>query len=563
MKNRLFSLIPWLRTYKRQDLQGDSIAGLVVAVMLVPQAMAYAMLAGLPPVYGLYAATLPLLAYALLGTSRQLAVGPVAIVSLLVADACAGMINAGATASTVAALAALLALLVGGIQIALGLCRAGFLINFVSHAVVSGFTSAGAIMIGLSQIQHLLGVKMSSRHSALALFLEVLRHLGDTHLLTLFIGLTALAILLLARYRRWRFPVTLPVIAVAILLVWGFKLEEYGVRAVGVVPGGLPVWHLPDISLAGIRQLMPSALVIVFTGIMESVAVAKWIATREKYRIDANREMLGLGLANVVTGLFSGYPVTGGFSRTAVSYQAGARTPLAAVFTAALVLLTLLFLTPLFTHLPNAVLAAIIMVAVIGLIDFQEARHLFTVKKADGWTFVVTFIVTLSLGMDKGLLAGIAFSLALFVLRSARPRMAILGRVSEHEFRDLCQYPDAVTEPMVLMLRFDASLYFANAGFVEERIRSQLVQKSAVRWVLLDMSGVNDIDGVAVSMLTELMRDCASTGVHFAFAGMKAAVRDIVKRAGWENTPREQMFYANLMQALAALAKLEAEIPEA
>ncbi len=563
MKNRLFSLIPWLRNYNRQDLQGDSIAGLVVAVMLVPQAMAYAMLAGLPPVYGLYAATLPLLAYALLGTSRQLAVGPVAIVSLLVADACAGMISSGADAITLAGLAALLALLVGGIQIGLGLCRAGFLINFVSHAVVSGFTSAGAIMIGLSQIKHLLGIKMSGGHSAVALGLEVLKNIGDTHLLTLAIGVTAIAILLFARYRRWRLPITLPVIVGAILLTWGFNLEEHGLQAVGIVPGGLPAWRWPDISLGSIRQLLPSALVIVFIGIMESIAVAKWIATREKYRIDANREMLGLGFSNIVSGLFSGYPLAGGFSRTAVNYQAGARTPLAAVFTAALVLLTLLFLTPLFTHLPNAVLAAIIMVAVIGLIDFKEARHLFTVKKADGWTFVVTFLVTLSFGMDKGLLAGIAFSLALFVLRSARPRLAILGRVGENEFRDLRRYPDAVTQPTVLILRFEASFYFANAGFVEERIRSQLVQKSAVRWVLLDMSGVNDIDGVAVSMLTELMRDCAPTGVQFAFAGMKAAVRDIAERAGWENTLGERMYYANLPQALTALPKLDLEKPEA
>ncbi|MGI6495099.1 MAG: SulP family inorganic anion transporter [Kiritimatiellia bacterium] len=543
----------WLRSYSRQDLRKDCIAGLVVAVMLVPQAMAYAMLAGLPPVVGLYASTVPLLAYALLGTSRQLAVGPVAIVSLLVADACAGPAGAAADLTTIASRAAALALLVGAIQIALGLCRAGFLLNFVSHAVVSGFTSAGAILIGLSQFGHLLGVKLSGGNSVLALALDVLRKLPDTHLPTLAIGLGAVAILLLARLKGWRFPVTLPVIVVATLLVWAFHLEEYGVRAVGEVSGGLPSWRLPDISWNGIRHLLPSAWMIVFVGTMESIAVAKWIATREKYRIDANREMLGLGLANVAGGLFSGYPVAGGFSRTAVNYQAGARTPLASVVTAALVLLTLLFLTPLFTHLPNAVLAAIILVAVIGLIDFKEARYLFKVKQADGWIFLATFLVTLGFGMDKGLLAGIAFSLALFVLRSARPGMSILGRVGEQEFRDLRRYPDAATLPWLLILRFEASLYFANAGFVEERIRALLAQRPEVRWVLLDMSGVNDIDGVAVSMLTELMRDCAAAGVQFACAGMKAGVRDIVRRAGWDELPGDRMFYPNLQQAMAAL----------
>ena len=367
----------WLRTYSRQDLRKDIIAGLIVAVMLVPQAMAYAMLAGLPPVVGLYASTVPLLAYALLGTSRQLAVGPVAIVSLLVADACAGPAGTVADMATIASRAATLALLVGAMQIVLGLCRAGFLLNFVSHAVVSGFTSAGAIMIGLSQFGHLLGVKLSGGNSVLALALDVMRNLSDTHLPTLAIGLGAVAIQLLARFKRWRFPVTLPIIAAAILLVWTFNLEAYGVRAVGKVSSGLPAWRLPDMSWNGIRHLLPSAWMIVFIGTMESIAVAKWIATREKYRIDANLEMLGLGLANVAGGLFSGYPVAGGFSRTAVNYQAGARTPLASVFTAALVLLTLLFLTPLFTHLPNAVLAAIILVAVIVLIDFKEARYLF------------------------------------------------------------------------------------------------------------------------------------------------------------------------------------------
>jgi SulP family sulfate permease len=550
MKNRCSSVGTWLRTYTCQDLRGDFLAGLIVAIMLVPQAMAYAMLAGLPPVYGLYAATLPLVAYALWGSSRQLAVGPVAIVSLLVADTCSELVSVGADRATIAGFAALLAVMTGTILIVLGLCRAGFLVNFVSHAVISGFTAAGAIMIGLSQLQHLLGIKMSGGHSAVGLLFEVARQLGNVHPLTLAIGLTTTAILLLARQRGWRFPVTLPVIVISILLVWYFDLEAQGVQAVGAVPAGLPVWQLPTFSVASMRALFPSALVIVFIGVMESIAVSKWIATREKYRINANRELIGLGFANLVAGLFSGYPVTGGFSRTAVNYQAGARTKLASLITASLVLLTLLFLTPLFTHLPKAVLAAIIIVAVIGLIDFREARQLFKVKKADGWVYVATFLVTLSLGMDKGLLAGIIFSLGLFILRSARPRLTILGQVSEYEFRDLRRYPKATTNPGLLILRVEASLYFANAGFVEDWIRALLVQQPAVRWVVLDMSGVNDIDGVAVAMLTDLMNDCALTEVQFAFSGMKARVRDIVESAGWKERLGERMYYANLAQAL-------------
>lgn len=541
----------WLKGYNPLILKQDLLAGLIVAVMLVPQAMAYAMLAGLPPVIGLYAATFPLLAYAILGTSRQLAVGPVAIVSLLTADACSRIAGASAGPAELLGLAALLALMVGLIQVVLGLLRAGFLINFVSHGVISGFTSAGAILIGLSQLPQLLGVKTASQHTAIGMLKEVAGVLSDVHWLTLGIGLVATAILLVARQKRWRFPVTLPVIAGATLLAYFFNLEAHGLSCVGKVPGGLPSFRLPALECKTILSLLPPALVIVFISYMESIAVAQWIALKEKYRVSPNREFLGLGLANVVAGLFSGYPVTGGFSRTAVNYQAGSRTPMASVVTAGLVLLVLLALTPLFTYLPKVILAAVIMVAVIGLIDLREIRHLFGIKPADGWVSLVTFLVTLGVGMDAGLLSGIALSLALFIYRTARPRIAVLGRIGDgSEFRDIKVYPEARTDADIIMLRVDASLYFANAGFVEDRIREQLLLQPEAHLVLLDMSAVNDIDAVAISTLENLIQECNAAQIQFGFSGMKAQVRKVIERAGWYEKFPAECFSPGLTQAL-------------
>ena len=546
----------WLKSYNPSILKQDLLAGLIVAVMLVPQAMAYAMLAGLPPVVGLYAATFPLIAYALLGSSRQLAVGPVAIISLLVADACAKVATASGGIEEILGLVAVLAILVGLIQVILGLLRAGFLINFVSHAVIIGFTSAGAILIGISQLPQLLGVNVGKSHTAFGMLREVLATVSEVHWLTLGIGLVVTAILLIARFRRWRFPVTLPVIAVATLLAYWFNLEAHGLRCVGAVPAGLPAWKLPTFEWQMIANLLPSALTIVFMGYMESVAVAQWIALREKYRISPNREFFGLGLANIIAGLFSGYPVTGGFSRTAVNYQAGAKTPLASVATAGLVLLTLLAFTPLFTHLPKVVLAVVIIMAVIGLIDIREIRHLFGIKKVDGWVSLVTFLVTLGIGMDTGLLTGIALSLALFIYRSARPRTAILGRIGDgSEFRDIKVFPDAKTDPAIIMLRVDASLYFANAGFVEDRIREELLRQPEARLVLMDMSAVNDIDAVAITTLENLIQECADGKVNFAFSGMKVQIRKIIERAGWKEKYGSESFYPNLIQALEGLQK--------
>jgi SulP family sulfate permease len=397
MLEKFFPIINWFGNYHKANLHGDLAAGLTVAIMLVPQAMAYAMLAGLPPVMGLYASTFPIIAYILMGSSRHLAVGPVAMVSLLVFAACSKQAQAGS--QEYISLMVTLTIMVGAIQMAAGLLRLGFVANFFSHAVLSGFTSAAAIVICLSQMKHLLGIQLPNENSAFRLFLIFLKHLQQTNPATVVIGVCAIVGLAIIKKKYPRFPAALLFVVAGTLIVYLFKLPNAGVKTVGKVPGGLPGFSLPLFDLAKWLKLIPTALAIVFVGYMESISVARYVAAKEKYEVDADSELRGLGLANIISSLFSGYVVTGGFSRTAVNYQAGAKTGLASIVTAFVVMLTLLILTPLFYHLPNTILAAIIIVAVVGLIDIKEPIRLFRIKPADVLTLVITFICTHNLYM--------------------------------------------------------------------------------------------------------------------------------------------------------------------
>jgi SulP family sulfate permease len=549
---RLVPAADWLLRYRGENLRGDLVAGLTVGVMLVPQAMAYAMLAGLPPVVGLYAATLPVLAYALLGSSRQLAVGPVAMISLLVMTGCSELAEPGT--EEYIGLALLLAFIVGVAQLALGVVKMGFVVNFLSHAVISGFTSAAAIVICLSQLKHLLGIDVERAHSAFGIAREVVTHLAETHPATLIIGGLGVAVLALARKHAPRLPGPLIVVVAGTLAVYALELGDVGVRAVGEVPSGLPTPALPTLDLGMIGKLGPTALVIIFVGYMESVAVAQLIAAREKQKIDPDIEFRALGVANIVAGVFSGYPVTGGFSRTAVNYQSGAKTGLAGIVTTLVVGLTLLFLTPLFVHLPNAVLASIIIVAVVGLIDVKTAHEYFRGKPCDGWTLALTFASTLALGIERGILIGAAFSLLVFIWRSAHPHIAELGYLPDRDiYRNISRFPEAVVDPRAVVLRVDAALYFANMGFVENRIRESLADRPDVGWVVLDLNGVNDIDAVAIHALGELMKAYRERGICFALVAMKGPVRDLVERAGWDADSSDPVRFASLEQAMDEL----------
>lgn len=508
-------------------LSGDLSAGLTVGVMLIPQGMAYAMIAGLPPVYGLYASTIPLILYALLGTSRQLAVGPVAMVSLLTAAGVATMAEPGS--DTYIALAIALALMVGGIQFLLGAFRLGFLVNFLSHPVVSGFTSAAALIIGFSQLKHLMGIPLPKGAHVHEILTAAIQEIDQIHLPTFLLGTGGIVVILLARRIDKRIPAPLLAVVLGILAVSVLNLEQSGVRIVGDIPMGLPSFAIPALSGSVIQSLLATALAISLVSFMESIAVAKAIQSRHRVdELDPNQELIALGAANIGGAFFQSYPVTGGFSRTAVNDQAGARSGLASIISAGLILLTLLFLTPLFHNLPNAILAAVIMVAVFGLIDYKEAIHLWHTDRSDLWMLAVTFVATLALGIEEGILIGVVLSLGLVIYRTSRPHIATLGRVPGSDFyRNVERFDHLEIRPDILILRLDAQLYFANLNYCKDQIRRQVREKGpTLRCLVLNAESISHIDSSAAQMLHELIRDLRGQGLTIMMNSIIGPVRD-------------------------------------
>ena len=513
--------------------------------------MGYALLAGLPPIVGLYAATIPILLYALFASSPHLAVGPTALLSLLTLAGVSTLATPGSPEYLT--LAATLMLLVGILQAALGFLRAGFLANFLSHAVISGFTSAAAIIIALSQLQHLFGVPIHGEN-AIDTFIAAVRAAPDAHIPTLLIGLSATAVLAAGKRLPKRIPVPLLVIVASGLAVWGFNLDARGVAIVGDVPAGLPTLAAPSLDLASLTALLPIALTIALLGFVESVAVGSALAAKHRLKLDANRELVGLGLANVVGAFFRGYPVTGGFSRSAVNEQAGARTPIAGVITALLIIIVLLFLTDLFALLPKVVLAAIVIVAVTGLVDLEESFRLWRIKRADAITLAVTFLATLTLGVELGILIGVSYSLLVFVVRSAWPHRAELGWLEpEQVFRNVTRYPHAITWPNVWIARVDASLYFANMAGLERAMLNNVADRPDLRAIILDFTGVNDVDAVAIDTLENLIDTLDEAGIAVHLAGVKGPVRDLLARAKWPERYGERIQHLTVSHALRAL----------
>ena len=531
---RYIPLIGQLRASDSTTLTRDLIGGLTTAVMLVPQAMAYAMLAGLPPITGLYASVLPLVLYAFLGTSRQLAVGPVAMVSLLVASG-VGTLAEPATGAYVG-YALLLAGMVGVLQTAMGVLRLGFLVNFLSHPVVSGFTSAAALIIGFSQLKHLLGVKLQRSHHIHEILLQAFEHISEIQPLTLGIGIASIVLLTVLKKVNPRLPRHLAVVALGTVGVWALGLDQQGVKVVGEVPAGLPPLSLPTFDLGAMQTLLPMAITISLVGFMESISVAKNFARKNKYEVDASQELIALGVANLGATLTSGYPVTGGFSRTAVNAQAGASTGLASLITAVAVAATLLLLTPLFYYLPMAVLASIIMTAVFGLVDFAEARHLWKVSKADLIMMGVTFFATLSLGIEQGILVGVATSLGWFVYKTTVPHVAVLGRLPESQadvgvYRNIERHPTAEQIPGVLLLRVDAPLFFGNTSFLKQTLKELESERTDLRAVVLDATAITDLDASAGAAFQEIIEDHTDRGVELWLAGIRGPVMDVMERS--------------------------------
>lgn len=565
MLERFLPCLGWLRRYDGTALRGDALAAVIVTIMLIPQSLAYALLAGLPPQVGLYASMLPLIGYALFGSSNALAVGPVAVVSLMTAAAVGQVAATGTPEYLGAALA--LALLSGVFLIALGLLRLGFLASLLSHPVISGFITASGLLIAASQLKHILGIDAGG-HTLLELSRSLAEGIDGTHLPTLAIGVAATAFLFWVRSRLKPLLQRLglgprladslakagPVAAVlaTILLVDLLSLEAEGVRVVGAIPQGLPPVTLPPLDPELWRQLLPSAVLISIVGFVESVSVAQTLAAKRRERIQPNRELLGLGAANIAAAVGGGYPVTGGFARSVVNFDAGARTPLAGVLTAAGIGLTALLLTPLFHQLPKATLAATIVVAVLSLVDLGALKRTWVYSKADFAAMAVTIATVLTAGIEAGILAGVGLSLVLFLARSARPHMAVVGQVpGTQHFRNVTRH-EVVTSPSVLSVRVDESLYFANARWLEDRLYDRAVAEPEIRHVVLICSAVNEIDASALESLEALSERLAAAGVTFHLSEVKGPVLDRLERSDFLRHLTGQVFLSQ-RDALAAL----------
>ena len=547
-------IVGWLRNYQRADLGPDLVAGLTTAVMLVPQAMGYALLAGLPPIHGLYAAVAPLMFYAVLGTSRHLAVGPVAMDSILVA----GAVGAIATVGTenYILVAAALGMMVGAIQAGLGFLRAGFLVNFLSRPVVAGFTAAAALIIAASQLGHLLGVDLPRTYHVHRVIWGAIQSVSDWSWPTLTIGALSIAALVVSKKRFPRVPAALLVVVATTLAVWALGLSNQGVSIVGEVPAGLPGFSLPSIDPEVLTQLIPAAATIALVSFMEAISVGRVFAQAHRYDIHPNRELIALGFANLAGGATGGYPIAGGFSRSAVNVRAGARTQLAALVTCAVVVITLLAFTRAFFYLPKAALSAIIVAAVAGLIDIPGAAEVYRVKRADFYLLVLTFFATLSLGIQWGILVGVAASVLLFLVRTTRPYFAVLGRLPESQtYLNVARHPHAETMPGIILVRVDAQFYFGNVSFLKETVRT-LVRDSEtpVRYFVLEAAGVNDLDSAAAATLAELDEELAAQGVRLVLTRIKGPVRDVLHRSGLlEKLAAEGRVYLSTHRAIEVL----------
>lgn len=555
MLKRYFPIFDWLPRYQKQWLSGDLSAGITVGIMLIPQGMAYAMIAGLPPVFGLYAALVPQIVYALMGTSRQLAVGPVAMDSLLVASGLGALALSGI--EEYIAMALFLALFMGVIQLLFGLLKMGFLVNFLSKPVISGFTSAAAIIIGLSQLKHLLGTDIEGSSQIHILLSNAFKTVGDTNLFTLGLGIAAIIVIRMLKKINRKIPGALVAVVLGVLAVYFLGLSTSGVRIVGEVPDGLPALTLPAWDTGRISELFPIALTLALIAFMEAISVAKAVEEkRGENHVKANQELVALGASNIVGSLFQSYPTTGGFSRTAVNDQAGANTGLASLISSAVVGLTLLFLTPAFYYLPNAVLAAIIMVAVFGLIDLKYPARLWKNRKDEFVLLVITFLLTLGLGIKEGILLGVLASLLLLVYRTSKPHIAILGRIRDTpHFRNLDRFATDTENPEeFLILRFDGQLFFGNKDYFREQLQKQIEKKGeGLQYVILNAEAVNYIDSTAVFMLRSLVADLKKENIRFAVAGAIGPTRDILYTSGLIDDIGPENLFSNTNEAFTHL----------
>ena len=523
----LIPILEWLPNYNSSRFKGDFIAGLTVSIILIPQGIAYALIAGLPPIYGLYCALVPQLVYAIFGSSRQVAIGPVAMDSLIVATGVSTLALAGS--DSYIAIAILLAFMVGSIQFLLGIFRLGFIVNFLSKPVISGFTSAVALTIGINQFRNLFGVDFVQSDQIQYVLEDIWFNIIDFNLNTTLIGLISVGVIVLLRKINKKIPNALLVVVVGILTIRYFEDYFFDVAIVKDIPSGLPSFSFPEIDISQMKELLPIALTLVMVGYLETISIGKSLeAKQDEYKLRPNQELIALGLSNIIGSWFKAYPSTSSFSRSAINQESGATTGMASLISVLMVLLTLLFLTPLFYHLPKTVLAAIIIVAVFGLVNIKEAIFLWKSNNLDFWLLIITFFSTLFFGIEYGIMIGVGLSLIILIFRTSRPYVAELGKVPDSDFyRNRERFNEVILDDEVLVFRFDAQLFYANASYFIETLELMVEEKGPhLKLIVLDAESINRVDSTGVEMLKERIRFYRKKNILFYFAGVKGPVRD-------------------------------------
>ncbi len=528
-----FPFRTWLRNYSQDDLLKDFIAGLTVAIILIPQVMAYTILAGLPPVHGLYAAFLGTAVAALWGSSRHLSTGPAALVSFLVLTALVPLAKPESTEFI--ALAIILAFIIGSIQLLMGIFKLGFIMNFISHSVIAGFTTAAAIIIATTQIPGLFGYSVEHHEYVFLNFYEILSSLSKTNLLTMFLGLSSVILIVFAKKKLSKaFPAALIVMIIGTLASYFFEFESRGVAVIGAIDATLSLPTIPKLSFGNILALFPSGIIIAIIGFVEGYAISKAVSAKSKQKIDVNQELIGQGLGNIASSIFKGFPVAGSFSRTAVNYSAGAVTGISSVFVSLFVLITIIFFTPLLHYLPNALLSAVVIASLVDLIEFSKFRETFNLSGTDGMVISATFIFSFILKPDDAIFIGIVMSLVLFLRRTIIADVVELVFVMEDErFRQITFGNEIRVFPNILVLRVDMSIFFANATKIVDQIGELVRSKGdGVEHIVINFSGVNYVDVSGCETLNLYFEELWEKDIKIYSMYRKKQVRDIMRLSG-------------------------------
>ena len=552
------------KTHQKGDWRAEIIAGITVAIMLVPQGMAYALLAGMPPIYGLYAGLVPLFIYALFGTSRQMSVGPVAISALLVLAGVSQL--AEPMTPEYISLVLLAGTLIGIAQIILGLLKVGFLVNFISHPVIVGFTAGAAIIISINQLKDLLGMKIPRFDHIYETVIYAYHNIGFANKYAVGLCLGSIFVMALLRKINKTIPGALIMVLIGSIIAYYGKIEYLGVSIVGSVPEGLPIFFVPDFSMEKIKMLLPTVFTVTLIGIVESIGIAKVLQSKHQdYQIRANQELVALGLSKFLGSFFLAIPSSGSFSRSAVNNDAGAKSGIASLITAFIIGLTLIFLTPLFYYLPKAVLAAIILFAVKGLIDFYEIKHLWKTHRKDFFMMLITFLVTIGVGTEYGVLVGVLLSIWMVLYRSSQPHCVELGKLPDSlNYRNINRFPEAETQNDVLTVRFDEQLYFANVGYFQDRLKVFARNRGdELKLVIVDFSSIHEMDSTGMAGLKELFTYFQKNNIEFYFAGVVGPVRDYMNKAGLFRVIGEKKYFLKVHDAICfynAIPEIEEEI---